>query len=99
MSVQLIKEVKDSGVSGDYWVLVAIAVHRQGASNDFSLSGTYKLWKDATAYNAAKQAIRGENVQVNTGVMDGNPTVANMQTALDNAVIAEGALLEGGVVV
>lgn len=99
MAVRLAREVGNTGMSCEHWVLVAVALHRKKNTSDFTLSGMYNLWKDASSYSAGKSSVRGEKEQVVAGVVEGNPTAGQMQSLLDNAIIAEGAALEGGEIV
>lgn len=96
MAIQLEREIEHTGVMADHWVLTAINVHRNGSTNTFTLSGTFALWASAAAYQADKRNTR-QSVQVNTGTLQGNLTLAQMQSALEAAIIAEGGALEGGV--
>lgn len=98
MAIQLERDINETGVNADHWVLVALHVHRQGATNTFSLSGHYAQWASAAAYGANKRHIAG-GVQVSTGTLQGNLTLTQMQAALDAAAVAQGGPLEGGVIV
>lgn len=90
MAVQLQREVRDTGVQAEYWVLISVALNREGTTNNFRLAGVYQLWLDEAAYSAGKSPIRGERVSVTTGVLTGNPTAGQMQAALDAAVVDAG---------
>lgn len=96
MAIQLEREIEGMGVMANHWVLVAVNVHRNGTTSTFTLSGTFGLWLDAAAFAANKRSTR-ISVQVNTGTLQGNLTLAQMQSALESAIIAEGGALEGGV--
>lgn len=94
MAIELQREIDNTGLTGDYWRLDILSVDREGHA-----SGKFRLYKDSAAASSGKGPTVLEVIVRKSGAISGSTTLAQIQTALQNAAIEPGAALAGGVIV
>ncbi len=98
MAIQLARELPQ-GVSANYWRLDRFFIHINYAGDDYG-EGLFNLYENAAAAAAGKEPFSNEKCrQLTTGAVGPGTTVEQIVSAIENAAIAEGGILEGGTIV